>query len=35
MPFLMKFIYRYEDYFHGHINNKEYEYEMNSNYLYY
>ena len=30
----MKSIYRYRDYFHGHISNKEYEYEMNSNYIY-
>ena len=30
----MKTTYRYRDNFHGHISNKEYEYEMNSNYIY-
>lgn len=34
MLFLMKSIYRYTDCFQGHINNKEYEYKMNSNYIY-
>lgn len=34
MPSLMRSTYRYTDYFHGHINSKEYEHKMNSNYIY-
>lgn len=34
MPSHMRSTYRYMDYFLGHINSKEYEYKMNSNYIY-
>ena len=30
----LKTTYRYRDNFHGPVSNKEYEYEMNSNYIY-
>lgn len=33
MPSLLKSAYRYRDCFHGDINNKDSEYEMNSNYI--